>query len=50
MIFNLNPVTSTSTLYSVNETILVNTSCQNEFVSIVPGENVMTESLTIDKF
>ena len=35
---------------SANETILVNTSCENEFISIAPGENVMPESLTNDKF
>ena len=34
----------------VNKTVLVNTSCQNEFISIAPGENVMPESLTNDKF
>ena len=33
-----------------NETILVNTSCENEFTSIAPGKNVMTELLTKDKF
>ena len=33
---------------SGNETILVNTSCGNEFISIAPGENVIPESLTND--
>ena len=34
---------------SANETALVNTSCENEFMSIAPSENVMPESLTNDK-
>ena len=36
--------------YSANGTVLVNTSCENKFVSITPGENVIPESLTNDKF
>ena len=35
---------------SVNETVLVNTSCENKFTSIGSGENVMSESFTNDKF
>ena len=35
---------------SANETVLVNTSCENEFMLIAPGENVMPESLPNDKF
>ena len=35
---------------SASETALVNTSCENEFISIAPGENVRTESLTNDIF
>ena len=35
---------------SVNETVLVNTSSENEFLSIAPGENVTSESLLNDKF
>ena len=35
---------------SANETVLVNTSCKNEFISIAPGENIMPKSLTKDKF
>ena len=35
---------------SANETVLVNTSCEYEFISIAPGENVMPESLPNDKF
>ena len=30
---------------SANETVLVNTSFENKFISIAPGENVMPESL-----
>ena len=33
-----------------SETVLVNTSCENEFISIALGENVMLESFTNDKF
>ena len=33
-----------------SETVLVNTSCENEFSSIAPGENVRRESLTNDIF
>ena len=35
---------------SASETILVNTSCENEFISIAPVENVRPESLTNDIF
>ena len=35
---------------SANETVLVNTGSENEFISIVPGENVTPESLLNDKF
>ena len=31
---------------SASETVLVNTSCENKFISIAPGENVIPESLT----
>ena len=41
---------SKSSRCSANETILVNTSCENEFISLVLGANVMPESLTNDKF
>ena len=30
--------------------VLVNTSSENEFISIAPGENVIPESLLDDKF
>ena len=30
---------------SASETVLVNTSCENKFISIAPGENVRSESL-----
>ena len=33
---------------SASETILVYTSCENEFISITPGENVRPESLADD--
>ena len=33
---------------SASETILVYTSCENEFISIAPGENVRRESLADD--
>ena len=35
---------------SASETVLVNTSCENEFISIASGENVKSESLTNDIF
>ena len=35
---------------SANESVLVNTSCENEFISIAAGENVMPGSLTNDIF
>ena len=35
---------------SANETVLLNTSSENEFISIAPGENVIAESLLDDKF
>ena len=35
---------------SASETVLVNTSNENEFISIAPGENVTPESLLNDKF
>ena len=35
---------------SANETVLLNTSSENEFISIAPGENVIPESLLDDKF
>ena len=35
---------------SASETVLVNTSCENEFISIAPIENVRPESLTNDIF
>ena len=35
---------------SAYETNLVNTSCENEFTLIAPGENVVPESLTNDIF
>ena len=42
--FNENPLDTYRC--SANETVLVNTSCENEFISIAPGENVRPESLT----
>ena len=33
---------------STNEAVLENTSCENEFISIAPSENVVPESLTND--
>ena len=35
---------------SASETVLVNASCENEFISIAPGKNVRPESLTNDIF
>ena len=35
---------------SARETVLANTSCENEFISTAPGENVRPESLTNDIF
>lgn len=33
---------------SANEAVSENTSCENGFISIVPSENIVTESLTND--
>ena len=44
--FRENPVDTYSC--SANETVLVNTSCENEFVSVAPGEKLGPESLTND--
>ena len=46
--FNENPLDTYRC--SASETVLVNTSCENEFISIAPGENVRPESLTNDIF
>ena len=35
---------------TASKTVLVNTSCENEFISIAPGENARPESLTNDIF
>ena len=44
--FNENPLDTYKC--SASETVLVNTSCENEFISIAPVENVRPESLTND--
>ena len=46
--FNENPLDTYRC--SASETVLVNTSRENEFISIAPGENVRPESLTNDMF
>ena len=46
--FNGNPADTYKCRAS--ETVLVNTSCENEFNSIAPGEDVRPESLTNDIF
>ena len=46
--FNENPLDTYRC--SANETVLVNTSCENKFILITPDENVRPKSLTIDIF
>ena len=46
--FNENPLDTCR--YIASGTVLVNTSCESEFISIAPGENVRPESLTNDIF
>ena len=46
--FNENPLDTYRC--SASETVLVNTSSENEFISIASGENVRPESLTNDIF
>ena len=46
--FNENPLDTYRC--SASKTVLVNTTCENEFISIAPGENVRSESLTNDIF
>ena len=45
---NENPVDAYR--YSANETVLVDTSSVNQFISIAPGKNVIPKSLLDDKF
>ena len=46
--FNKNPLDAYRC--SATETALVNASCENEFISIAPGENVRPESITTNTF
>ena len=46
--FNDNPLDTYRCIAS--ETVIVNTSCANEFISNAPGENIRPESFTNDIF
>ena len=46
--FNDNPLDTYRC--SASETVIVNTSCANEFISNAPGENIRPESFTNDIF